>query len=145
MAYILYFLYFQANDKNVNDTISGWIFGWHHTCILYFLYFQANDKNFNDTISGWIFGWHHTCILYFLYFQANDKNVNDTISGWIFGSFALVQFLTSPIFGKLVSFNNQFIVAIKTFFTISVFRDNLYNTSYYILNFSEKIPVNHIL
>lgn len=35
-------------------------------------------------------------------FQANDKNVNDTISGWIFGSFALVQFLTSPLFGKLV-------------------------------------------
>ena len=56
--------------------------------------------------------------LYFLFslFQANDKNVNDTISGWIFGSFALVQFLTSPIFGKLVSCNNQFILANKTFY-----------------------------
>ena len=38
-----------------------------------------------------------------LYMQASEKDVNETISGWVFGVFALVQFLTSPIFGRLVS------------------------------------------
>jgi len=35
--------------------------------------------------------------------QAAKKGVSDTTSGFIFGVFALVQFITSPIFGKLVS------------------------------------------
>jgi uncharacterized membrane protein (DUF485 family) len=34
--------------------------------------------------------------------KASSVGVSDTVSGWIFGVFALVQFLTSPIFGKLV-------------------------------------------
>ena len=34
--------------------------------------------------------------------QAAKKGVSDTTSGFIFGVFALVQFITSPIFGKLV-------------------------------------------
>ncbi|KAL4218345.1 hypothetical protein ACF0H5_023082 [Mactra antiquata] len=34
--------------------------------------------------------------------EAEHKNVNNTISGWIFGVFALVQFLTSPFFGRLL-------------------------------------------
>ncbi|XP_064652548.1 MFS-type transporter SLC18B1-like [Lineus longissimus] len=33
---------------------------------------------------------------------ARTVGVSGTISGWIFGVFALVQFLTSPLFGKLV-------------------------------------------
>lgn len=36
-------------------------------------------------------------------FQAENKGVNSTISGWIFGAFALVQFIASPFFGRLVS------------------------------------------
>ena len=34
--------------------------------------------------------------------QAAKKGVSDTMSGVIFGMFALVQFITSPIFSKLV-------------------------------------------
>ncbi|XP_045181546.2 MFS-type transporter SLC18B1-like [Mercenaria mercenaria] len=34
--------------------------------------------------------------------EADKKDVNSTISGWIFGVFALVQFLTSPLFGRLL-------------------------------------------
>ena len=41
--------------------------------------------------------------LYIFLFQASSKGVSSTITGWIFGIFALVQFVTSPIFGKFVS------------------------------------------
>ena len=44
----------------------------------------------------------HT-ILQTLWLQAAKKGVSDTTSGVIFGMFALVQFITFPIFGKLVS------------------------------------------
>ena len=34
--------------------------------------------------------------------QADAKGLSKTISGWVFGSFALTQFIFSPIFGKMV-------------------------------------------
>ncbi|XP_052764721.1 MFS-type transporter SLC18B1-like [Mya arenaria] len=34
--------------------------------------------------------------------EADKKGVSTTVSGWIFGIYALVQFLTSPFFGRLM-------------------------------------------
>ncbi|KAL3889785.1 hypothetical protein ACJMK2_002113 [Sinanodonta woodiana] len=34
--------------------------------------------------------------------EAKSKNVSDTVSGWVFGIFALIQFLFSPVIGKLM-------------------------------------------
>ena len=38
-----------------------------------------------------------------LLLQALKKGISDTLSGWIFGTQPFVQFLISPMFGKLVS------------------------------------------
>ena len=35
--------------------------------------------------------------------QAEQRGMSDTVVGWVFGVYALVQFLTSPLFGKMVS------------------------------------------
>ncbi|XP_053383009.1 MFS-type transporter SLC18B1-like isoform X2 [Mercenaria mercenaria] len=35
--------------------------------------------------------------------EANRKGVNATVSGWVFGVFALVQFIVSPFYGRLLS------------------------------------------
>lgn len=35
--------------------------------------------------------------------EAAEKGLSDTLSGFIFSFYALVMFLTSPIFGKIVS------------------------------------------
>ncbi|KAK3578255.1 hypothetical protein CHS0354_011578 [Potamilus streckersoni] len=34
--------------------------------------------------------------------EAKSKNISDTVSGWVFGVFALIQFLFSPVIGKLM-------------------------------------------
>lgn len=50
---------------------------------------------------------------YFHFFptiQAERKGVSNTVSGWIFGCFALVQFITSPIVGYLVSKDSSGVV-----------------------------------
>lgn len=35
--------------------------------------------------------------------EAAEKGMSDTISGFVFSFYALVMFITSPIFGKIVS------------------------------------------
>lgn len=39
----------------------------------------------------------------FLFFQADKKGCSATEYGFVFGSFELVAFVTSPVFGSLVS------------------------------------------
>ena len=45
--------------------------------------------------------------------QARHKGISDALSGWVFGIFALVQCLTSPIFGKLVSIIDNFLFQLQ--------------------------------
>lgn len=50
--------------------------------------------------------------------EADDKGVNNSISGWIFGVFALTQFITSPIFGKLIPvLGSRFLITSGQFFS----------------------------
>lgn len=35
--------------------------------------------------------------------EAAEKGLSDTLTGFVFSFFALIMFLTSPIFGKIVS------------------------------------------
>jgi predicted MFS family arabinose efflux permease len=37
------------------------------------------------------------------YLQASQKGVSETISGLVFSFYALVMFVSSPLFGKIVS------------------------------------------
>ncbi|XP_074656509.1 MFS-type transporter SLC18B1-like isoform X2 [Tubulanus polymorphus] len=39
--------------------------------------------------------------------EANDKGLTNSITGWIFGVFALVQCLTTPLFGKLIHYTGS--------------------------------------
>jgi hypothetical protein len=41
--------------------------------------------------------------IFVLVFQAHAKGVNTTTSGLIFSFYAFVMFVSSPIFGKIVS------------------------------------------
>lgn len=35
--------------------------------------------------------------------EASEKGLSDVLSGFVFSFYALIMFLTSPIFGKIVS------------------------------------------
>lgn len=50
--------------------------------------------------------------------EATEKGLSDTMTGFVFSFYALIMFLTSPIFGKVVS-NSQFLQKEKflNFFT----------------------------
>lgn len=60
--------------------------------------------------------------------EAAEKGLSDTLSGFIFSFYALVVFLTSPIFGKIVSYLNfDDLVLIRTFsFRNLVLKDSFY-------------------
>lgn len=50
--------------------------------------------------------------------EANNKGVSNFVSGWIFGVFALTQFISSPIFGKLIPvLGSRFLIASGQFFS----------------------------
>lgn len=57
--------------------------------------------------------------------EADKKGMSETVSGFVFSFYALVMFLSSPVFGKIVSFYYTNII-------VQVFkksrRNNLYLT-----------------
>ena len=70
---------------------------------------RSTKRSSADYIRYALFSFRHLTKLilfaFLIYLQALSKGISDTLSGWIFGTQPFVQFLISPIFGKLVSFD----------------------------------------
>lgn len=52
--------------------------------------------------------------------EAAEKGLSDTLSGFVFSFYALIVFVTSPIFGKIVSFKTK--TSERNFFNFFLFQ-----------------------